>query len=961
MKAVLSFAAICMMNSGVLAAPYEEVEDLSHLPLLNSDLKERKTVKIRLANGLEALLISDPGADQSAAALAVNAGSWDDPVEYPGMAHFCEHMLFMGTKRFPGENEFSSLIADHSGMMNAYTAPDRTVYMFSSGHDGFAPLLERFSRFFIDPLFNPSGISRELHAVDQEFFKNIENDAWREYMIFKETANQNHPIAKFSTGNAETLGSIPQSALKKWHTDHYSAEKMRLVIYAPDSLESLAEMAATQFSPVPVAPAIPSLDAGAITSTKQRGALTWIQPIKQRQTLTLGWELPTHLSLDPSRPAHLYSYALGRGQSYSLYELLKKEGLIEDASFSVEDVGGNAHRFFQIQLELTDKGLAEWKTAALRCFQAIQRLRQSGIPLYLSQEMNAAAATQYQYQSRQNAFSFTMSLAEEMLDEKLETFPRYQILAAAYEPEKLAELGECLSPENCLFTLMADSAKTKIPPEHNEQWMGGEYAIREIPEAELYAWQTAAPHPEIRLADPNPFMPASFAISTALDTEKPTLIAQDDFGCAYYSRVGQFQSPEISFSLHFLSPKIGGSAKQASLTNLYLDLLDNHLHPTLAAASDAGLNVRMSCDRNRIHLYIDGFNDKAPFLLQEILKKIATPIDATKEEFEICKSKHKKKYANGAFDLPCIQAKELALSVMDSDKKTRKEKLSALEKIGYAEFLSFTRSLFEESYAEAFFAGNLSLKDAQSAWLDVRHLIGSKPFPRKKQAQTKILALSSGGPFAVYETTEALGNASFLLLDQGNFSFERRAAQEILSAVLHESFFNTLRTKQKTGYIVQSDDMEMEFRLFQYFMVQSNSHEPDELLQRFELFLESTLQELPETISEERFALLKNTLMQQLDMQYKRNLKETSSLLDKLAFEMDGDFSWIEKRLTGFGALTYDAFLKESQTFLSRENRKRLAILLEGKKKSRFSYEPISLDQIRKNESYLSRSEISRE
>ncbi|HEV7737063.1 MAG TPA: insulinase family protein, partial [Chlamydiales bacterium] len=83
-------------SNAPLPMPYEEISDLSSLPLLNPDLKERQTAKIRLRNGLEILLISDPGADQSSASVAVDAGSWNDPEKYPGMAHFCEHMLFLG-------------------------------------------------------------------------------------------------------------------------------------------------------------------------------------------------------------------------------------------------------------------------------------------------------------------------------------------------------------------------------------------------------------------------------------------------------------------------------------------------------------------------------------------------------------------------------------------------------------------------------------------------------------------------------------------------------------------------------------------------------------------------------------------------------------------------------------------------------------------------------------------------
>lgn len=48
--------------------------------------------------------VSDPDTDKSSAAVNVNVGSLADPDEFPGLAHFCEHMLFLGTEKFPLEN-----------------------------------------------------------------------------------------------------------------------------------------------------------------------------------------------------------------------------------------------------------------------------------------------------------------------------------------------------------------------------------------------------------------------------------------------------------------------------------------------------------------------------------------------------------------------------------------------------------------------------------------------------------------------------------------------------------------------------------------------------------------------------------------------------------------------------------------------------------------------------------------
>ncbi|MCB1073947.1 MAG: insulinase family protein, partial [Simkania sp.] len=188
------------------APSYEEIIDRNSLEIRTPSLASRKTAKIRLYNGLEVLIISDPDASQSAAALAMEVGSWSDPDEYPGMAHFTEHLLFMASKTYPEENGYFKQVTNNGGMLNAFTTSDQTVYTFCVNHDAFPATLDYFSHMFIDPLFSQSGVERELHAVDQEHDKNIENDGFREYMILKTTGNPKHPNARFATGNAETLG-----------------------------------------------------------------------------------------------------------------------------------------------------------------------------------------------------------------------------------------------------------------------------------------------------------------------------------------------------------------------------------------------------------------------------------------------------------------------------------------------------------------------------------------------------------------------------------------------------------------------------------------------------------------------------------------------------------------------------------------------------------------------------------
>jgi Insulinase (Peptidase family M16) len=127
----------------------------------DSDKKEYRL--IALANGMRCLLIHDPdtsagsngahhdesddcsedgdsedesgsdsdgsedssdesGLKKAAVAMAVGVGSFSDPKCCQGLAHFCEHMCFMGSAKYPGENEYDQFVSQHGGSTNAVSA-----------------------------------------------------------------------------------------------------------------------------------------------------------------------------------------------------------------------------------------------------------------------------------------------------------------------------------------------------------------------------------------------------------------------------------------------------------------------------------------------------------------------------------------------------------------------------------------------------------------------------------------------------------------------------------------------------------------------------------------------------------------------------------------------------------------------------------------------------------------------
>lgn len=75
-------------------------------------------------------------------------------------------MLFLGTSKYPDENGYSEYLSQHGGFSNAYTSSTNTNYYFEVGASALHDALDRFSQFFISPLFTANSTAREINAVN---------------------------------------------------------------------------------------------------------------------------------------------------------------------------------------------------------------------------------------------------------------------------------------------------------------------------------------------------------------------------------------------------------------------------------------------------------------------------------------------------------------------------------------------------------------------------------------------------------------------------------------------------------------------------------------------------------------------------------------------------------------------------------------------------------------------------
>ena len=323
-------------------------------------------------------------------------------------------MLFLGSEKYPGENEYKAFLAQHGGRSNASTSMHLTTFKFDVLAQHAEQALDIFSNFFVAPLFTQSGTSREIHAVDSENSKNLTADVRRRLQILKSLANPAHYYSKFTTGNAQTLRTeSPQEleqlrqALLAFHAQHYSPDQLTVVVAGPQSLDTLQEWVVTRFAPMQARPFPPANDknntdkqtaaaaaAAAAEELVQQGAaeapafsydqcladptctdfdspfvpdipLQWpflvtTKPVRSVRKLVLMFPLPSVHMVPDQSPVSVLSHLLGHEGPNSSFAVLQNAGLINSLSAGPRATGPD-FTLFQVEIGLTEMGEARWK------------------------------------------------------------------------------------------------------------------------------------------------------------------------------------------------------------------------------------------------------------------------------------------------------------------------------------------------------------------------------------------------------------------------------------------------------------------------------------------------------------------------------------------------------------------------------------------------------------------------
>uniref|UniRef100_A0A8C8F062 Nardilysin n=1 Tax=Oncorhynchus tshawytscha TaxID=74940 RepID=A0A8C8F062_ONCTS len=710
---------------------------------------------------------------QSAAALCVGIGSFSDPNDLPGLAHFLEHMVFMGSEKYPSENGFDAFLKKHGGSDNASTDCERTVFQFDVQRKKFREALDRWAQFFICPLMIRDAIDREVEAVDSEYQLAKPSDSHRKEMLFGSLAKPGHPMGKFCWGNAQTLKTEPRKKkinvykrLRSFWKRHYSAHYMTLAVQSK------------------------------------------VVPVRKVHALTITWSLPPQEKHYRVKPLHYISWLIGHEGTGSILSILRRK------CWAMALFGGNSetgfdqnstYSIFSISITLTDQGFQNFYQVAHLVFQYLKMLQSLGPQQRIYEEIQKIEANEFHYQEQTDPIEYVEDICENMQLFPKEHFLTGDQLMFQYSPEVISAALSLLTPDRSNLLLLSPDHEGHCPL--REKWFGTHYSIEDIQQEWRERWNGDFEHnSDLQLPVENKFIATDFSLkqSDCPDTELPVRVTANDRGCLWYKKDNKFNIPKAYIRFHLISPVIQQSAKNLVLFDLLVNILGHNLAEPAYEADVAQLDYKLSVGEHGLVIKVKGFNHKLPLLFHLILDHLAD-FSACQDVFNMFSEQLKKAYFN-ILIRPEKLGKDVRLLVLEHGRWSMVEKYQALADGGLTveQLMEFSRTFKTQLYAEGLVQGNFTSQESIQFLQYVTDKLQFSKLPAEvsvlfrvvelplKQHLCKVKALNKGD--ANSEVT--------VYYQSGLKNLREHTLMELLVMHMEEPCFDFLRTKETLGYHV---------------------------------------------------------------------------------------------------------------------------------------------------------------
>lgn len=829
---------------------------------------DRKYRLVRLENGLEALLIQDSTVDKASAALSVNVGSFADNEKFYGLAHFCEHLLFMGTEKYPDESEYRQYLTDHSGHSNAYTASDETNYFFDVAYEHLEGALDRFAQFFISPLFLEDCKDREIKAVDSENKKNLQNDSWRLHQLDRSLSNPAHPFSNFSTGNIKTLGTEPKERgqdvreeLLKFYSSHYSANIMKLVVIGREDLDVLTDWVDSRFSlirntnrPSPVYKNSPFLK-------EHLGFVIKARPVKNSRYLVLSFPIPDQRQFFRSKPSHYYSHLIGHEGQGSLLQFFKKNELATGLSAGSQHIS-SGYDLFVINVKLTEAGLQNYEYVLEAVFQYLKLLNSTKPEEWIYEELKAISEADFKFKDKTSAYRTTSKLASVMQRNEL---PREFLLSTEllreYNPSLIEQLGKFLNPSNFRVMLLGQELEGL---DKQEKWYGTEYTTIDFTNDFIKKLNDPEVNSELHLPPRNEFIPTNFDVDKLLiekPLKHPSIIERSDRITVWHKKDDIFWIPKSRICVALRTPIASASPRNSLRNVMFIRLLNESLLDFAYDAEIAGLNYSVAAVRTGIEIIISGFNHKISILLKKVLDRLRN-FEVDPSMFKILKEDQLQIYWNLHYSSPYEQITRYPYLLLAENGWHPDLKEAELRDLDVESLKSFIPEILYSLEIELLAIGNITKEETLEVSKLTKEILNVEPLHEAQKTFPRSYVLPNGEAFYHEVTLKDEKNVNSCIdyyLQVCEVTDNKvKVTLDLISQIASEPVFTRLRTQEQLGYIVFGSTRTIQ-TMYGYKVIVQSERNTEYLEARIESFFEY-LGELISAMSDEELYTHKSAL-----------------------------------------------------------------------------------------------------
>jgi insulysin len=857
---------------------------MSSVNILKSQNDRREYRYVKLANDLDVLLVSDPKTQKASSALSVQIGSnYDHKSNVQGIAHFLEHMLFMGSEKYPDESEYSNLVSKYNGYSNAYTADDHTCYYFETVPEGLFQVLDVFVQFFIKPLLKEDSVNRELNAVDSEYTNSLTSEPWRFGAVQKQCVKNDHPWGHFNCGNVETL-KVPniRNIVNDFYNSYYSSHLMKLVVVGSESLDILEENVQKMFSHVPKREINLLSDLGTIYN---KPIYSEVVPMKDEKRLDLMWEYELSTEYNKYNLDKFLSHIIGYEGKGSLFTYLQKKFYAKSLSAGSGGFLG-VHNTFKISINLTDEGFENVKLVTKLVEEYINMLKTKTYDEYLRVYNEYKLLHEIKFKNLTigdpTDFAQNVSSSWAVKDLKPEDLVSHEYIFNDYNTDAhkyLQTIVESMNYDNSLCFVRSKTYDDKTT--HEEKWYKVKYNMTNtLPSLESIRIMEDVT--KFTLPSDNIYLCVDPKISTNVNNPILLNLKKSDIWWKYDNT---YSVPDINLSVRFRFKNINNNVKNSVTMTLLMKCIKHLINDELYDINTANYTANFVHSLDTVYLDVGGYPEnfyKVLSFLTESLKKVRMDdIKTFNETLENIKRNTKQDLENYKYNPPFKVTTDKLCSEILNEYYSASERLSVIDSITFEDVMQFHASLFVKDNVRAYglIQGNVLYEKAMTYGKCIDDLLINKVCNTYENKFKNELTTEFTAKVENPDESNSCFSLFVKMEHQAPNFFEKQCYLDVLGGIIHEQYFDQLRTKEQLGYAVHAfvtniGNVENPFCTFQ-FRVQSPEKNIQYLKERTFKFVAEFTSYLEAMVSETMDEFVTSQI-QQLEKPF-QNLNDESS------------------------------------------------------------------------------------